>query len=84
MLTSGTASLILPGCSWTAIQALAARLLPPLICDQLTLPKAAPLTPLQAREVNFPILSVAPSGLAALWADELLLLQQGEIRYRVI
>ena len=29
--------------------------------------------------------SVAPSGqLAALWADELLLLQQGEIRYRVI
>lgn len=43
MLTSGTASLILPGCSWTAIQALAARWLPPLICDQLTLPKAAPL-----------------------------------------
>ena len=36
-------SLILPGCSWTAIQALAARWLPPLICDQLTLPKAAPL-----------------------------------------
>ena len=35
--------LILPGCSWTAIQALAARWLPPLICDQLTLPKAAPL-----------------------------------------
>lgn len=36
-------TVILPGCSWTAIQALAARWLPPLICDQLTLPKAAPL-----------------------------------------
>ena len=56
----------MPGCSWTAIQALAARWLPPLICDQLTLPKAAPLDSRNARRfASHPADTAAPPSLSS-------------------